>query len=388
MLLDSTSALEFSVDSGTAVEFVAGAQNDSGTAVTGVFNSGQSNGTTAVTMIAAPASSNIRRVLYACIRNADTVSRTVTVRVDVSGTDREVRSLSLGVGEALEYASPGWRVLDASGREKIAEGPSTRGGGKNLAFYKTGTAAEAAASWYGFLKDVGSPGAWSPGTPGVNGAAVTAPFGGAIDTGTPSSAWYLKQFTAAASVLCTPLLVDLLWYNTGLVVTTTGAQAITTPAFPARDANGSANGEGLMIGLYWTAASTNAAAIAGSTVTYTNQGGTGSRTATLIATAGNQIPATPVVGTIVWFQLAAGDTGVRSIQSISLATSLVTGSVSLFVARPVWPPVALVAVNVAGGAAIDPAGSRLWTGSALFLTMLATATTALTVTAGLLLEDR
>ena len=388
MLLDSTSTLEFSVDSGTAVEFVASAQNDSGTAITGVFASGTSNGATPVTIIAAPAASNIRRVRYVCVRNGDTSSRTVTVRVDAGGTDREVRSLSLGVGEVLEYALPGWRVLDASGREKVAEGPSTHGAGRSISIYKTGTAAEAAGSWYGFLKDVGSPGAWAPGTPGINGATVTAPFGGALDLPSPSSAWYLKQLTAAASVLCTPKLVDLLWYNTGLVVTTTTAQAITTPAFPARDSNGSANGEGLMIGLYWTAASTNAAAIAGSTVTYTNQAGVGSKTATLIATAGNQIPATPVIGTLVWFQLAAGDTGVRSIQSISLVTSLVTGSVSLIVARPVWPPVPLVAVNVAGGAAIDPAGARIWTGSALFLTMLATATTALTVTGGLLLEDR
>lgn len=388
MLLDPTSSLEFSVDSGTAVEFVASAQNDSGSAVSGVFNSGASNGATAVTIIAAPASSNVRRVLYVCIRNGDTASRTVTVRVDVSGTDREVRSLSLGVGEVLEYAAPGWRVLDASGRERVAQGPSTSGAGRAITIYKTGTAPEAAASWYGFMKDVGAPGAWTLGTPGLNGATISAPFAGAIDLPTPNAAWYLKQFTAAASTLCTPVLVDLLWYNTGIVVTTTTAQAIVTPTFPARDTNGSSNGEGLRIGLYFTAAATNAAAIANSTVSYTNQAGTAGRTATLIATAGNQIPATPVIGTLVWFSLAAGDTGVRSIQSITLGTSLVTGSVSLLVARPVWPPVPLGVINLAGGAPIDPAGSRIWTGSALFLTMLATATTALTVTGGLLLEDR
>jgi len=388
MLLDSTSLLEFSVDAGTAVEFVAGAQNDSGTAVTGVFNAGTSNGATPVTMIAAPAASNIRRLLYACLRNADTSTRTVTVRVDVASTDLEVRSLSLGVGESLEYSAAGWRVLDANGREKIAEGPSTRGVGRTLSIYKTLTAGEAAGNYYMSLKDVGQPSAWVPGTPGLNGATVTAPFAGLIDFGTPAGAWYLKQVTAAVSVLATPILYDLLWYNTGIVVTTTTAQAIVTPAFPARDCNGSANGSCLEIWLYFTAAATNAGIIANSTVSYTNELGVAGRTATLLSGAGTSIPVTPVIGTAVPFLLQAGDNGVRSIQSITLGTSLVTGSVSLLVVRSVWPPVPVVAVNLGAGAPIDPAGSRIWTGSALFWNFLLTAATATAFRAGLMAEDR
>lgn len=384
MLLDSTAKLEFSVSSGAAVEFVAGASNDSGTVVSGVFASGVSNGTTPVDLIPAPAASNIRRVLYVCIRNADTASRTVTVRVDVGGTDREVSSLSLGVGEALEYTANGWRVLDASGREKTQTALANQAG-KSLTFMSTGTAAEAVASWYGFMKDAGNPGAWVPGTPGLNGAAVTAPFAGSLPLPSPVGAWALVDRVAAASTICTLLPFDLLWYNTGLVVTTTTAQAIVTPAFPARDINGSSDGDGLMIGLYWTAASTNAGAISTSTVSYTNQAGTAGRTATLIATAGNQIPISPVIGTIVWFQLAAGDTGVRSIQSITLGTSLVAGSISLFVAR--WlPMVSCVVVNTA--AAIASSKTRIWTGSAIFMAYLASATTALTVSSTLLFEDQ
>lgn len=373
------------MSSGTAVEFVASASNDSGSAITGVFNSGASNGTTAVTIIAAPASSNYRRILYVAIRNGDTISQTVTVRVDVSGTDREVRSLALNVGEVLEYTGRGWRVLDASGRERISDEATSTVVGRPLWLYKTGTAAEAAASWYGFLKDVGSPGAWSPGTPGVNGATVTAPFSGALPLPSPSSAWYLTGASAVASVASSQMLFDLLWYNTGLAVTTTTAQAITSGTLPARDANGATSGAGCMIGLYWTTASTNAAAISGSTVTYTNSAGTGSRTATLVATAGNQIPATPVIGTIVWFQLAAGDTGVQSIQSITLGTSLVTGAISLMIARPI-AFIPCPAANVSHPS--QKMSKRLWTGSALFLCGLATATTAYTVSADLSLEDR
>ena len=43
-------------------------------------------------------------------------------------------------------------------------------------------------------------------------------------------------------------------------------------------------------------------------------------------------PATAVIGTVVWFQLAAGDQGVRSVQSITLGTSYAGGAISLILA--------------------------------------------------------
>ena len=44
-------------------------------------------------------------------------------------------------------------------------------------------------------------------------------------------------------------MIDVLWYNTGLVVTTTTLQAVTTPTLPARDINGSTNGDGVGLAL-------------------------------------------------------------------------------------------------------------------------------------------
>jgi len=44
-------------------------------------------------------------------------------------------------------------------------------------------------------------------------------------------------------------------------------------------------------------------------------------------------PATPVIGTVVWFNLQAGDTGVQSIQSVTLNTTLTSGTASVFIAR-------------------------------------------------------
>jgi len=135
-------------------------------------------------------------------------------------------------------------------------------------------------------------------------------------------------------------LWDVVWVNSGLTVTTTTGQTINSVAFPARDDNGSANGEGYRIGIYAVAALGNAGVVSNSTVTYTNSAGTGSRTATLSATVPQNFPATPVIGTVVWFELQAGDTGVQSIQTVTLNTTLTSGTASVFVARK------LVDVNV------------------------------------------
>jgi hypothetical protein len=143
-----------------------------------------------------------------------------------------------------------------------------------------------------------------------------------------------------------------------------------------------------MIGLLFTAASTNAAVISNSTVTYTNSDGTGSRTATLANLVGAQIPATPTIGTIVWFQLAAGDKGVRSIQTLTLGTSLATGSVSLLIARPLATYSAVVA-NVGSGPRqpMDP-GIRLYNGTCALLCYQAASTTATTVSGSVTVQER
>jgi len=377
MLLDSASSLDLISDAATAADlaFVVSAQTDTGSAVTGYVNEGASNGSTAVTMVAAPSASQFRRLLYASIRNTGTVTRDARVRL-VAASTRVVRDVALAAGECLEYTGRGWRVLDADGREKIVQPGSTLTAGEAVGVFKSGTAAEAAASWYGFKKDAGAPGAWVPGTPGINGVTVSAPFAGDLPFANPSQQKRLTYAGFSASVAAMVLLYDLLWYNTGIVVTTLTEQLITTPTFPARDVDGSANGRGCMIGLYFTAASTNAGSIANSTVRYTNSNGDPNRTATLVAVAGSQIPPTPVIGTIVWFSLQAGDTGVRSIEGITLATSLVTGSVSLFVAR--WlTTVSIPVANIPAPAFESPNGITLYPNSSVFLAYLAAGTTAL-----------
>jgi hypothetical protein len=128
---------------------------------------------------------------------------------------------------------------------------------------------------------------------------------------------------------------DRLWQvdtvTSGIVVTTLTAQTITLVALPPRDMNGSINGEGVMAAVEVQTATTNGSAIANMTISYTNSAGTAGRTGATLYT----FPATAVAGSIVPFSLQAGDTGIRSIQSITLGTSLVTGTVSLILYRQI-----------------------------------------------------
>jgi len=288
-------------------------------------------------------------------------------------------SFTLLPGENMIFGEEGrWAHRDANGAEYPPAGKGAYDG-YPVVFMKTSTAAEAVGNWYGTWKDAGFPGAWAPGTPGVNGRVTdgtTSTDNGCIPIKNPATgANYLTELTMGASVNHSHLFFDVLWVNSGLTVTTTTAQSITTPTLPARDVNGTTNGEGCMIGIMFTAAATNAAAISTTTVTYTNSDGTGSRTATLSAIAGSQIPATPVIGTVIWFNLQAGDKGVRSIQSITLATSLVTGSISLFIARDL-ANIGTSLVNVQFTRKLSDPGVRIYNGTCMLHCILASATTA------------
>lgn len=67
-------------------------------------NDGTSNSTTAVTLVAAPAAGHTRTVKEFTIQNADTVSATVTIRLNNSGTFRTIYTTSLSVNDSLQYA--------------------------------------------------------------------------------------------------------------------------------------------------------------------------------------------------------------------------------------------------------------------------------------------
>lgn len=190
---------------------------------------------------------------------------------------------------------------------------------------------EAAGNWASTWFATGIPGAGSAPASGINGAIYNGATNGQIPVPAAVSGAqsYLAraEFTQAGNI-GTVAIDDWLWSNSGIVVTTVGAQAITTPAWPARDGVGSTNGVGVYAALLVSSATGNGGAITNTTLSYTNSSGTATRTATIAS-----FPATAVQGCWVPFSLQAGDVGIRSIQSITLGTSYVSGAIHLVAFR-------------------------------------------------------
>jgi hypothetical protein len=355
----------------------------------GVTTDATTIGNALVDIVSAPVDRINRDIRQISIINTDNQTQTVTIYFSKSATNYKWFIAELLVSEKLEYTPDyGWVTYDAQGVEKSASTssstPTTDGyEGKSIGFYKTGTAPDAVGYWYCTSKDSGYPGAFSVGAPGLNGRntdGTTTTDNGCIPFQNPATgSIYLKSCVLTSTIGHYHRWFDLLWINSGLVVTTTTAQGITTAAFPARDVNGSTQGEGLMIGLLVTTTLGNVAVNNTMTVNYTNSAGTAGRTASLRANVGNQLPATALIGTIVWFNLQGGDKGVRSIQGITLATTLVSGSISLLVARPIQGVPTTIA-NV--GTVVDNGyGIKLYNGTCLLHCYQASSATA-TVTSG------
>src|SRR5574343_1055169 len=216
----------------------------------------------------------------------------------------------------------------------------------------------------------GVPGAMAaPSSPGIGGVALTS-YAGQIPIPAASGNTHLARFSGVSSAQGGLLILcDRLWHNNAISVTTTTAQTVNSAAWPARDKNGSTNGVGVYIGLEISAAT--GAGAATPTISYTdesnNAGSTGSMQVTYAASS--------ATGTFYPFTLAAGDTGVRSIQSCTLGVSMTSGSISLVAYRPL----AMIEL-IAGGVpnAVDALTSgmpRLYDTSVPFLLYIPQTTT-------------
>ena len=178
-------------------------------------------------------------------------------------------------------------------------------------------------------------------TGGLNGATFSGVVNGAVQIPAAASGETvrLQRLSAVHGGSIGMLwLIDRIWGNVP-VVTTTGAQAVTSPAWPARDVSASTSGAGVYLALE-TSASTGNGSISNTTVSYTNSAGTSGRTAAQQFT----YPASATQGTFIPLTLQAGDVGVRSVQSITLGTTYVSGQVNLVAFR--W--VADLALPVTG----------------------------------------
>lgn len=388
----TTETLEVTTSAAVNTDYtVSYMDNVSGTLTPGSSH-GQITTATTTTVLAAPGSGQ-RAVTAVSICNVGSASQSVVVKHDTSGTERVIGRASLAASECFVASNDGrWTRISANGSPILTQA-SANLDGRAYAFTKSATATDAAGYHYAFGKDSGFPGAYSLGTPGLNGVATdcsvvgTAGTGGALSTGSPlfvsagSGSLYLKSWTVTAAVAGTYALVDVLWYNTGLAVTTTTAQTTTSPTLPARDSNGSTNGEQVNLALLTTTANTNAGVITNTTASYTDSDGNAGATASFFALVGQQAPATPVIGTWMPFQLAAGDRGIRALATITLGTSYGAGALTAVLYRTL--AVAGVTVANTPSQVVPEISPRLYNGTCLMVVAIGNpATTAPAIASG------
>lgn len=384
----STDSLELVTTTAAGIDYDCSWTDNTTTAFSPGKSAGAISSATTTTVIAAPAASTQRNVLNCTFRNTSTTtSNVLTVQRDISATNRTKYSTTLAPGETLAFTGERYFRYTAAGAE-VTVSADAGYNGKSYQFSKAGSAKDSAGYAVANSPNAGVPGAWVPGTPGVNGAvldcstAAGATIAGAHYIVSPASGnLYLTQVAISGSVAAEQIeIIDALWYSTGLAVTTTTAQTFTTPTLPARDINGSTNGEGVSLALLTTTANTNASAITNTTASYTDSEGNTGAAATFAAMVGWQAPATPVITTWMPFQLAAGDRGVRAITAassggITLATSYGGGALSAVLYRSLLT----IPNQLANSAALinlPSPGIRLYPGTCIWMVVRGTATAA------------
>lgn len=206
---------------------------------------------------------------------------------------------------------------------------------------------------------------------GGTGTNPTRASNGALKQANPGGSrqkWLLGMEVVASQVGAV-LLYDRLMQVGGLSGTSTSSQTITSGT-TSRYTSG--DGNQLFVEIYIAVGATPTTI----TAVYTNQAGTGSKTTTAVVFGG---AGNAEVGRMIQLPLAAGDTGVRSVQSVTvLASTGTTGDFGITIAHPLL----FDAVGQAGaGFPRDtitglPSVPEIVTDAALALAWLAGGTTA------------
>lgn len=162
--------------------------------------------------------------------------------------------------------------------------------------------------------------------PATTGAALSRTTQGAMPIPAPSNTSYISSFEASSSLPGVLYLADRLVEFGGLSTIVTTAQTVSALALPTRAT--SATDVELWLEVYTAGGATASASV---TASYTNQAGTSGKTATLVG----GVPASGWVASRTYpMALAAGDTGVQSVQSLTIGTSSGTaGNVGLTLRR-------------------------------------------------------
>ena len=207
------------------------------------------------------------------------------------------------------------------------------------------TTAHTAGMWYSLMRGGGNPAADTILGTGTNLAfqalsdtvatASGIPHGGNVG-GHKVLLSAAAQTAAATTAPCVLMLVDMLGFYSITTVTTTGAQTLNNTVTLPRYTDGAG------VQAFLTPSTVMGAATPNITLNYTNSAGTAGKATPVTLPIGNSAAA---VTSVVYsgtgsgkygpfIPLAAGDAGIRSVQSINLSASYVSGVLNLMLCRP------------------------------------------------------
>lgn len=220
------------------------------------------------------------------------------------------------------------------------------------------TTAQVAGMWYSLFRCAGNPGADTLLGTGTNLAfqALSDVLAGATgiqhggDTGTGKHVVNASAFTAAATTApCIIMVVDLLGFYPITTVTSTSAQTLNNTITLPRETTGRG------VQAFITPSTVMGAGVPSITLNYTNSEGTAGKVTPAVLPVG--LTAAPVSSIVYsgtgagkygpFVPLAAGDAGIRSVQSIQLSASYVSGVLNLVLCKPLFT-IPITTLGVAG----------------------------------------
>lgn len=233
---------------------------------------------------------------------------------------------------------------------------------------KTAARTTIAAAWFSLWDLAGNPGAGTlagtstaagvvPDDTTAGAALINAFGGGAIG--------YISTVDFGCNIACRMLLADLL-FKAGAYSFNSNVTLSAQPSYSARVPGGT-DFTGTQIWIECVTAFTGNPSVA---VTYTNQAGTTAKTTGTFAT-GTAL----TLGRMMQLPLAAGDTGVQKIESVT-ATVATVGTFNVLVLRPLWTGRVRLA-NDGDIHGLDKTGMpQVFATSALFLAIAADSTSS------------
>lgn len=204
-----------------------------------------------------------------------------------------------------------------------------------------------AGMWYSSWTVAGLPGQGVAPSSGLSGDVPTDATTGAMPFLNPAAGnTHLARVQGGLTQIGTHSIVlavyDRLWHNSGISSTSTGAQTVNSVPLTRPDALGAS------VEAWWEVYVVMGSGTPTVTLAYTDQGG-GTETA---GTSG-VLPTTMALGRTGPFSLAAGDTGVRSIQTWTASATFTSGTIGLVMRRlvalaplPLGPATSLDALAV------------------------------------------